>query len=194
MHPHIGERCTKNSVNKKGRKIKHIKSPERVRVELPDLWKGRKNVWQSGIGTNILLKTGMAVVCLSSCRQHGLEYHDNIVQKYFTKSAIPDRHAFILSQGNLRISRNECWFLVILRQKSTKNYPLRKLEYLRPRAYTAASQCAIWKIFATCIFFLINIFFFKLALGKGLKCVELEKATKVSVCSMQFFVWFLQHC
>ena len=36
-HPHIGETHTKNLVYEKGRVIKHIKAPGRVKVELPDL-------------------------------------------------------------------------------------------------------------------------------------------------------------
>ena len=41
--------------------IKHNKATSRVKAELPDLWK-KKNVWQSGIGSNILLKTRMTVL------------------------------------------------------------------------------------------------------------------------------------
>ena len=65
------------------------------------------NAWRSLIGTNILLKTAITLVCLYLCPRHSLEYHYNIVQKYFIKSAIPDHHAFFLSQGNLRMNRDQ---------------------------------------------------------------------------------------
>ena len=54
----------------------------------------------------------MTVACLSLCRQHGLEYHYDIVQTYLTKSAIPDRKAFFLSQGNLGTSKYQFCFLL----------------------------------------------------------------------------------
>ena len=79
----------------------------------------------------------MTVVRLPLCRRHGSEYHYNIVQKYFTHSAIPDSQVFFLSQGNLRMRRNQFWFLLILSQKSGQNDPSRKLEYLSPRTCIA---------------------------------------------------------
>ena len=41
---------------------------------------------------------------------------------YFTKSAIPHHNTFFISQGNLRMSRDQFWSLLILRQKFIKNY------------------------------------------------------------------------
>ena len=76
-------------VYEKGGVIKHTKAPARVKAELPNLWK-KLNAWQSWIGSNIFLKTGMTVVCPSLCSRQGSEYHYNIVQKYLTKNAIPD--------------------------------------------------------------------------------------------------------
>jgi hypothetical protein len=75
----------------------------------------------------------MRVVRPSKRGQHGPEYHYYIVHTYFTKSAIALRDTFLLSQGNLRMSRNQFWFLLILRRKSAENYPLRKPKYLSPQ-------------------------------------------------------------
>ena len=124
-----------------------------------------------GIGWNISLQTVIRVVHLSKCGRHSSEYHYNIVQKDFTKSAIALCHTFLLSQGNLRMSRNQFWFLLILRQKSAKNYPLRKPKFLSPQSCYIASQGGIWKIIAMRIFF-YNIHFWQSALGKGLESVE----------------------
>ena len=90
-HPHIGEIHTNILVYEQGRVTKHIKAPARVKVELPDLWKNRM-VWRCGIGSNIFLKTGMTVVCLSFPAWHGSEYHYKKTKNYFTKSAIPHHH------------------------------------------------------------------------------------------------------
>ena len=39
LHPPLGEIRTDILVYEKGGVIKHIKAPEKVKVELPDLWK-----------------------------------------------------------------------------------------------------------------------------------------------------------
>ena len=70
-------------------------------------------------------------------------------------------------QGNLRMTRDQFWPLLILCWKSAKNFPSRKLEYLSPQSCYTASQGGKWKIFAKCIFVL---------------WVD------------AIFVWFLQHC
>ena len=41
LHPHIGEIRTDILLYEKGLVVKHIKAPERVNVELPDLWKNQ---------------------------------------------------------------------------------------------------------------------------------------------------------
>mgnify|MGYP007038730448 CR=1 FL=1 len=111
-------------------------------------------VWWCGIGSNIFLKTGMTVVCLSLPAWHGSEYHYNKGKNNFTKSAIPHHHGLFKSQGNLRMSRDQFWSLLILRRKSAENYPSRKLEYLSHQPCYIASQGGKWKIFAIRIFFI----------------------------------------
>ena len=100
------------------------------------------NAWRWGIGSYILLKTGMTVVGVSLCPQHGSEYHYNTVQKHFTKNSIPDCHTFFLSQGKLRMSIDHFYPC----SSSAENYPSRKLEYLSPQTRYINSQRGKWKI------------------------------------------------
>ena len=57
------------------------------------------------------------------------------METYFFKSAIHPCHTFFLLLGNMRMNRNQ--FRLILRQKSVKYYPSRKL-----KCYTAHLKVA----------------------------------------------------
>ena len=70
----------------------------------------------------------------------------SLVQKYFTKSDNQARHIFFLLLGNLRMSKEQFLFLLILRRKSAKNYSSQKLEYLSPQVCFIAALGGIWKI------------------------------------------------
>ena len=56
------------------------------------------------------------------------------------------------SQGNLRMSRDQFWSLLILLQKSAKNYPSQKLEHICPQTCFIASQSGKKKVSAKFIF------------------------------------------
>ena len=60
--------------------------------------------------------------------------------KIILRSAIQHYHAFFISQGNLRMSTNQFWSLLNIRQKPAKNFPSRKLEYLSPQTCYIVSR------------------------------------------------------
>ena len=89
LHPHIGEIRTVILVHEKGGGNKTYQSKSQSWAS----WFVKKlNAWLCGIGSNIFLKTGVTVVCLSLSAWHGSEYHYDKGKNYFTKSAISHHH------------------------------------------------------------------------------------------------------
>ena len=122
LHPNILGNNTKILENEKSVLITLIKAPVIFNVEYYNLKKiNVATMWNS-------LKYCNNSVYLSLCRSHFSEYHYNILQKYFAKSALPDRHVFFLLLENLRMRSKQFWFLLILCQKSSKNYHSLKLK------------------------------------------------------------------
>ena len=107
MHPHIPEIHTEIVVYARGGVIKHIKALAIIKVGLTDF----ENIVRMTMRNTV--HTVLAVLCLSSCLQQGSEYHYITAHKYFTKSVILPCHVFFLSQGNLRMSRDQFKFLQI---------------------------------------------------------------------------------
>ena len=95
LHPHTGEIHTEILVYEKGWGNKTCRSTSNKQSWAS--WFVKKwNLWQSGIGLNILLPTAVPIVCLSCCRPHRSEYHYYITVFDHTKCVIPDRHTFEL--------------------------------------------------------------------------------------------------
>ena len=85
------------------------------------------NAWWCGIGSNIFLKTGMTVVCLSLPAWHGSEYHYDKGKKIFYKKCYSiSSRTFLIT----RESEDEQRPVLVSAQKYAKNYPSRKLECL----------------------------------------------------------------
>ena len=103
LHSNIPEIRMEIMVYANGEVIKHIKELAIVKVGLTDLLKIER--------VTMRIQTVITVPCLSLC-------HYKIVLKYFTESTIPHCYVFFLSQGNLRMSRDQFCFLIIPRQKS----------------------------------------------------------------------------
>ena len=116
----------------------------------------------------------MTIESLSLC-WHGFEYHYNMVH-FFT---LFDCHTLFLSQGNLRISRNQFWFLLNLHQNSAKIYPSQKLEYPSHKHATYPLREAYERYLPYS--YLFKILFLKLTLGKGLECVEVQKFNQILI-------------
>ena len=74
------------------------------------------------------------------------EYHYNIMQNIFYKKIITRHHIYFLLLGNQRISKYLFWFQLIHRQKSAKNYPAWKPNYVRPQARYRAPKGGKLKI------------------------------------------------
>ena len=94
LHPHIGEICTDILVYEErcGNKI-HLST--RKSQSWPSWFVTKLNAWWCGIGSNIFLKTGITVVCLSLSVWHNSEYHNNKGKKCLTTSAIPHHHGLL---------------------------------------------------------------------------------------------------
>ena len=93
LHPYTGEIRTKILVYEKVGVIKHVKAPAINKVDLLHLWK-KWSLWRCEIGLNILLPISVAVLCLSYCWPHTLEYHYDITVSDHTKYVIPHWHTF----------------------------------------------------------------------------------------------------
>ena len=85
-----------------------------------NLWQSKVNVWQNFCYYWNRIWEDVSFLCQIKLKHNG----KRLDKKCYSS---PSRFYFLLL-GNLRISWNKFWFLLILRQKSNNNYPARKLK------------------------------------------------------------------